>query len=232
MDLTLYIGDHAYSSWSLRGWLLLDAFGIGFQQRYAHMRTEAFEDLRAEMAPSRLVPALKVERSDESFIVWDTVAMAETLADLFPDAGHWPDGVAERATARSLVAEMHSGFTALRSACPMNMRRAYAGFDVSESVQADLTRLTDLWGHARSMSPEGPFLFGAFSAVDAFYAPVASRIATYGLPLGSTDAAYVAAILAHPSVQRWIAMARADTHIQDHYEFDYQDRANPHMAAG
>ena len=229
MELTLYLGDYAYSSWSLRGWLLLDAFGVSFQQRYAHMRTDDFETLRAEMAPSRLVPALKIADQHGERVVWETMAIAETVAEMFPDAGHWPADPADRALARTLVAEMHAGFTALRGACPMNMRRAYSGFEVDADVRADLDRLSALWAHARSARrSEGPFLLGAFSAADAFYAPVASRIATYGLEMPEADLAYVAAVLAHPSVQRWYAMARADDHVQAHYELDLADRPNPH----
>lgn len=231
MELSLFIGDYAYSSWSLRGWLLLDAFGIPFRTRYAHMRTQAFEDLRAEMAPSQTVPALLVAGESSPFLVWDSLAMAETLAEMFPEAGLWPLDPSARATARAVTAEMHSGFTALRSACPMNMRRAYAGFDVSAELEADLARLSTIWAHAREVSGVGPFLFGAFTAADAFFAPVASRIATYGLPVNGADAEYVAAVLSHSSVRRWRAMGMADGHMQRHYEFTLPDRPNPHDPA-
>ncbi|MEM7213004.1 MAG: glutathione S-transferase, partial [Pseudomonadota bacterium] len=221
MDFTLYVGDYAYSSWSLRGWLLLDAFGIPFTTRYAHMKTEEFEALRGEMAPSKLVPALSISDGTRApVVVWDTFAMAETLHEYHPQAGIWPNGASARPTARSLVAEMHSGFTALRGACPMNMRRAYDGFDVSDEVRSDLERLSLIWAHARARkTADGPFLFGAFSAVDAFFAPVCSRIATYGLEMGETDLAYVAAVLGHDPVRRWRAMGMADRHLQAHYEF-------------
>ncbi|MFK7942196.1 MAG: glutathione S-transferase [Paracoccaceae bacterium] len=232
MKLSLFIGDRAYSSWSLRGWLLLEAFGIPFRTHLAHMRTQAFEDLRAEIAPSLTVPALRVSPEDGSpWLVWDSIAMAETLAELFPDAGLWPLDPAKRAAARSVTAEMHSGFTALRGACPMNMRRAYAEFPVTAEIQTDLDRLSLIWGHARALSDGGPFLFGDFCAADAFFAPVASRIATYGLPMGSADAEYVAAVLGHPAVRQWRALGMADAHIQAHYEFDFAARANPHEPA-
>ncbi len=229
MRTTLFVGDSAYSSWSLRGWLLLDAFGIDFQLRTAHMRTPAFEALRTEMAPARLVPAVRLDLSDhKDVIVWDSLAIAETLAELYPQAGHWPKDPAARAAARSVTAEMHAGFTALRGACPMNMRRAYSGFEVAEDVRADLARLSTIWAHARRFSTGGPYLFGTFSVADAFFAPVASRIATYDLPLEGADAAYVAALLSSPSVQRWYAMANDDPHVQQHYEFDLPLRPNPH----
>ena len=244
MDFTLFTGDYAYSSWSLRGWLLLDAFGIPFTHRHAHMRTPAFEALRAEMAPSRLVPALAVsDGTRPAVIVWETLAIAETVHEYHPQAGLWPRGDA-RPVARSLAAEMHAGFRALRNACPMNMRRAYAGFraDVGSEteVRADLDRLAQIWGYARARTTgtgagEGPFLFGRFCAADAFFAPVASRIATYGLemPAGDMtgDMAYVSALLAHPSVRRWRAMAMADPYVQPQYELDLPDRPDPHAPA-
>ena len=232
MELTLFIGDYAYSSWSLRGWLLLDGFGIPFRTSYAHMRTPEFEELRAQMVPSPTVPALRIEpEGGTGYVVWDSLALAETLSEMFPDAGIWPSDPAKRATARALAAEMHSGFTALRGACPMNMRRAYADFPVSPEIQADLDRLSAIWTHARAVSGAGPFLFGAFTAADVFFAPVASRIATYGLPVKGADADYVAAVLDHPSVRRWRSMGMADGHLQPQYEFDYAARPNPHDPA-
>lgn len=233
MDFTLYAGDYAYSSWSLRGWLLLDAFGIPFTLQYAHMNTDDFEALRGEIAPSNLVPAVSVSDGTRApVMVWDTFAIAETLHEYHPKSGIWPVGASARPTARSLVAEMHSGFTALRSACPMNMRRAYAGFTASNEVKADLERLSLLWTHARTRkSTDGPFLFGEFCAADAFFAPVCSRIATYGLEMQDEDLAYVASVLGHDSVRRWRAMGIADTHIQAHYEFEYDPRLNPHDPA-
>ena len=230
MDFTLFVGDYAYSSWSLRGWLLLDAFGIPFTLRHAHMRTQAFEDLRAEMAPSRLVPTLAVSDGTRApVMVWETMAIAETLHEYYPQAGLWPKGESARPAARAIAAEMHAGFTALRGACPMNMRRAYEGFEVSDEVRADLERLSVVWAHGRARATEdGPFLFGAFSAVDAFFAPVASRIATYGLEMADEDMEYVAALLGHPSVRRWRAMGQADGHVQPQYEFDLPARLNPH----
>ena len=232
MDFTLFVGDYTYSSWSLRGWLLLDAFGIPFAHRQAHMRTPAFEALRSEIRPSRLVPALAVSDGVRpAVLVWETIAIAETVHEHHPQAGLWPRGDV-RPTARSLAAEMHAGFRALRNACPMNMRRAYAGFrpdpGSDAEVRDDLDRLAQIWAHARARrTGEGPFLFGAFCATDAFFAPVASRVATYGLEIGAEDMAYVAALLGHPSVRRWRAMAVADTHVQPQYELDLPRRTGP-----
>lgn len=233
MDHTLYVGDYAYSSWSLRGWLLLDAFGIPFTLRYARLKTKEFDALRAEMAPSRQVPALAVsDGARPRVLVWETLAIAEQLHERHPTAGLWPGDDRARPAARALAAEMHAGFRALRLACPMNMRRAYAGFRPDDEVRADLDRLAELWDFARARrADEGPYLFGAFSAADAFFAPVASRIATYGLEMGADDAAYAGALLAHPSVRRWRAMAMADAHVQPHYEMDLPPRPDPHAPA-
>ncbi len=232
MQFTLFIGDYAYSSWSLRGWLLLDAFGIPFRARSAHMRTPGFEALRAEMAPSRLVPALAVsDGTTPPAMVWETLAIAETVHELNPQAGLWPAGVA-RMAARSIAAEMHAGFRALRNACSMNMRRTYAGFSPDAEVRADLDRLAEIWAYARTLRVgEGPFLFGAFGAADAMFAPVASRVATYDLKMGEADMAYVAALLGHPPVRRWRALAMADGHVQPHYELDLATRADPYAPA-
>jgi glutathione S-transferase len=234
VEFTLYIADYAYSSWSLRGWLLLDAFAIPFTARYANLRTPGFQTLRGEMAPSRLVPALAVSDGVRPpAIAWETLAIAETVHEYHPQAGLWPRGDA-RMAARSLAAEMHAGFRALRSTCPMNLRRAYAGFAPDAEVQADLDRLAELWAYARragARREEGPFLFGKFSAADAFFVPVASRLATYGLEMPGDDAAYVAALLAHPSFRRWRAMAMADAHVQPQYELDMAPRPDPFAPA-
>jgi len=227
MTHTLYVADYAYSSWSLRGYLLLDAFGIAFEERYAHMRTDDFERLKAEMAPSRQVPALR--HGVTGTLVWESLAIAETLAE---EAPLWPGDAGPRAAARAVGSEMHAGFAALRRACPMNMRRAYAGFGVPADVAADLDRLATIWDHARQAGGgDGPYLFGVFTAADAFFAPVASRIATYDLPLAAEHRGYVAALLSHRSMQRWWAKAMADPHIQPHYEFDLPARPNPHDPA-
>ena len=229
MDFTLYVGDFAYSSWSLRGWLLFDAFGIGMHLRHSHMRTPAFEEMREEMTPAWLVPAVSIDHGVRGpVMVWDTLAIAETLHEYFPQAGLWPKGERVRPVSRSLAAEMHAGFAALRAACPMNMRVAYDGFPVSTDVRTDLERLDALWGYGRMrQASEGRYLFGSFSAVDAFFAPVASRVVTYDLPMGETAMTYVHSVLAHPSVRRWRAMAFADPYVQEHYRMEFPLRPDP-----
>ena len=208
MPYTLAIGDRAYSSWSLRGWLLFDAFGIPVETRHARLYSDELPALLADFPPARTVPAM---RTPDGTIVPDSLAIAEELASRHPAAGHWPADPAARATARALAAEMHAGFAPLRAHCPMNLRAAHAECPLPEPVAADLARLAAIWGHARRVSgSQTPWLCGAYSAADAVFAPVAARIAGYALPVGPAEAAYVAAHLAHPSFRRWRAMALVD----------------------
>ena len=225
MTYDLAIGDRAYSSWSLRGWLLFDAFGLPVRTQTARLFTDELPRLLEEYAPARTVPVM---RAEDGTVVADSLAMAEDLASRHPDAGRWPALPTARAAARMLAAEMHSGFSALRQACPMNLRAAYAGVELSDPVRADLARIETLWAWARGTAGAGgPWLCGAYSAVDAYFAPVAARIAGYDLPVGPEAAAYVAAHLAHPSFRRWRAMALVDGPDQDIYSRDFARRDWP-----
>lgn len=215
---TLAIGDRAYSSWSLRGWLLFDAFGIPVQTRTARLYSDDLAAVLADFPPARTVPVL---RCDDGTIIPDSLAIAEELATRHPDAGIWPADPAARATARALAAEMHSGFTALRSHCPMNLRAAYAQTPLPDEVAADLARLDRIWSHAHRVTGAATWLCGAYSAADAFFAPVAARIATYALPVTPAAQAYVAAHLAHPAFRRWRAMGLVDLPDQPVYARDY-----------
>lgn len=206
MTYELYLGDYAYSSWSLRGWLLFHRFGLPVKTTFVDFNDDAgvAEQLRG-LHPARTVPTL---RTPEGAIVSESLAIAEELASRHPQAGIWPTDPAARATARTLAAEMASGFTALRSACPMGLRTAYDWSDPSQEVRADLARIEEIWAAARARcKPEGPWLCGAYSAADAFYAPVAARVAGFSLPVGPDAHAYVAAHLADPAFRRWRAMA-------------------------
>lgn len=211
MSYTLLIGDHVYSSWSLRGWLAFAAFDIPVETRLARLDTPEFFEALADFAPARTVPALRV---DERAVLWDTLAIAEMLAERYRDKSFWPGDTVARGLARSMAAEMHSGFSALREHCPMDLGAAYEGFEAPEAALADLARIETLWAAARACPgrSEGPWLFGAYSLADVFYAPIATRIATYGLPVSDEAAAYVAAHLAHPAFQEWRAAALADPH--------------------
>jgi glutathione S-transferase len=207
MTYTLAIGERAYSSWSLRGWLAFAAFGLEVETVTAPMDSPGFAATLAAFAPARTVPALRIAGLG---VLWDTLAIAETLAERHPAIGFWPEHPARRALARALAAEMHAGFAALRAACPMDLRAAYAGFVPDAATRTDLARIEALWAAARATRPEGPFLFGAYSLCDAFFTPVATRIATYGLPASAEAQDYVAAHLAHAPFRAWRAAALAE----------------------
>lgn len=206
MTCTLVLGDYTYSSWSLRGWLLFERFNI--PQRTIRLDFSADSSVAEQLAPyapARTVPTIV---TPEGAVISDSLAIAEELATRHPAAGLWPDDPGVRATARSLAAEMHAGFGALRTDCPMNLRKAYTGVTPSGAVTADLRRLEELWDHARhTCAPDGPWLCGDYSIADVFYAPVAARIAGYGLQVSNSARAYVRAHLADPAFRRWRAIA-------------------------
>jgi glutathione S-transferase len=212
--MQLYIGNKNYSSWSMRPWVLLRQFGIPFDEVMVRFDSfdadSAFKRTLAALAPTGKVPLLV----DQGFAVWDTLAIAEYLAEQHPALPLWPRDRLQRARARSLVAEMHSGFGALRSACPLNIEAALAevGDQVlreQPGVRADLARLVAMWTEALQASG-GPFLFGEFGIVDAFYAPVVGRLRTYALPVPEAVAAYMARVWASPGVAAWVAEALAE----------------------
>lgn len=226
--MKLYIGNKNYSSWSLRPWLALRQLGIPFEE--VRLRLDFDEDsefkrtLQALGGPGK-VPLLV---DDDGFVVWDTLAILETVAERFPQAGVWPTAARHRARARSLCAEMHSGFTALRSHCPMNIEASLADvgrrlWDDQPELRADVQRVESLFAAALHDSG-GPFLFGAFCAADAFFAPVCTRLRTYGLPVSSTTAGYIDRVFALPAMQQWVREARAE---HDFLPFDEPYRSAP-----
>ncbi|MGQ0611437.1 MAG: glutathione S-transferase N-terminal domain-containing protein [Paracoccaceae bacterium] len=224
MPYDLVIGDRAYSSWSLRGWLLFDAFGIPVRTHSARLYTDELPTLLKSYPPARTAPTM---RTPDGVVVPETIAIAEELASRHPEAGLWPADPRARAVARVLAAEMHAGFGALRSHCPMNLRVSYTDCAPPEAVLADLARLELIWDWARDQTGAEVWLCGEYSAADAFFAPVASRIATYNLPAGPRAMAYVQAHLAHPSFRRWRAMGLVDGADQDFYRRDYPRRPWP-----
>jgi glutathione S-transferase len=225
MTYVLAIGDRSYSSWSLRGWLLFDAFDLPVRTRTARLYTDELPRLLTEFYPARTVPVM---RTPDGCVVPESLAIAEELASRHPDAGIWPADPAARATARVLAAEMHAGFTALRSHCPMNLRVSYETCHPPQAVLDDLARLEQLWAWARDVTgAPGPWLCGSYSAADVFYAPVATRIATYNLPVSDAAMAYVRAHLAHPSFRRWRAMGMVDGADQEFYRRDWPQRPWP-----
>jgi glutathione S-transferase len=212
--MQLVIGNKNYSSWSMRPWVLMQALGLPFEERLLRFDFSANSPFRravAELNPAGKVPVLVL---DDGLAVWDTLAIAETLAEHFPAAGVWPTDRAERARARSVCAEMHSGFGALRNHCPMNIeatlpevgQRVWAA---EKGVARDVARIEQIWSEALQASG-GPFLFGAFGAADAFYAPVVMRLRTYALPASDTSRAYMERVAAHPAVAAWMAAAVAE----------------------
>lgn len=201
MSYEIFIGDKSFSSWSLRGWLLFEKFGIPYTEVMVGLYSGTMKDDMAPLAPARFVPTA---RTPEGWVIGESIALAETLAERHPDAGHWPQDPEARIYARWLVAEMHAGFAALRDACSMQLLHTYVGFEPSENVLADIARLETVLGVAfERFSGDGPWLFGDYSAADAFYAPVAARIAGYGLPVSDRLQAYVAAHLTDPAFKAW-----------------------------
>ncbi|MBN8292597.1 glutathione S-transferase [Rhodobacter sp. NTK016B] len=225
MTYDLCIADRAYSSWSLRGWLMFDAFGITHDLTVTRLYEPGFAQTLAQYFPAKTVPAV---RMPDGLVVSESLAIAEELATRHPDAGLWPADPRARAVARQLVSEMHAGFMALRDHCPMNLRVSYADCAPPEPVLRDLARLALIWDWARQETGStGPWLCGDYSLADVFYAPVAARIAGYNLPVGEAEQAYVAAHLAHPSFRRWREASLSDGPDQPFYDRDYPQRPWP-----
>ena len=221
--MKLLIGNRNYSSWSLRPWLVLKHFDITFEDEVLQLQGEGFREVLAQRSPTGRVPVLE----DGELKVVETIAIIEYLADRFPDRAIWPADIGERALARAAAAEMHSAFQALRSHAPMNLRASHPGKVNVDTVVKDLHRLETLWGELLARSG-GPFLFGAFTAADAMFAPVATRIRTYALPVSDVANGYVEAIYGLPAFQEWLAMARHEPWIVDDDEIDViQGRVKP-----
>jgi glutathione S-transferase len=209
-DLTLVIGNKNYSSWSMRPWVLMRQLGIAFREVKLRFHSEEWARDIGRWSPSGLVPVLW--RGEQA--VWDTLAIAETLAEWHPGEGVWPRDPAARAFARSMSAEMHSGFRELRTAMPMNIRASLPGKGLTAGARADVARIEALWSEARRrFGAGGPFLCGAFCAVDAMFAPVVMRFATYGPPLSAESARYCEAVRGAPGVRAWIAEALEEKEV-------------------
>ncbi len=215
----VYLGDYAYSSWSLRAWLLFRHFDLPMQVRPVELIPGTVADQMADMPLARFVPSMIAPDGTQ---VSDSVAIAEELASRHPEAGLWPEDPKLRGLARTLVAEMHVGFGALRNECAMNLFQAYDWSAPSKGVLADVQRLELLWAAAREASGgQGPWLFGRYSIADAFYAPVALRIAGYNLPVSEAAKAYVNTHLADGHFQAWRDEALAKGVQKEDYLYDY-----------
>ncbi|MDW4499012.1 glutathione S-transferase [Sulfitobacter sp. D35] len=221
----LYIGDRSFSSWSLRGWLMLEKFGLPHRVHAVGLYSGTMAEDLAALSPARLVPVL---RTPEGFVVGETLAMAETLAERHPEAAMWPSDPAARARARWLCAEMASGFTALRGACPMQLLHVYEGFDASDAVRSDLARIERIWAEARDMAVfSGPWLLGDYSLADVFYAPIAARIIGYDLPVSSDARSYCETAVSDPAFRAWRAEGLKTTYDPVPYALDLATRAWP-----
>ena len=220
--MQLYIGNKNYSSWSMRPWVLMRQAGIPFEEHMVRFDSFApdssFKRALAGVSPTGRVPLLM----DDGFAVWDSLAIVEYLAERFPDRALWPAAPRDRARARSVCAEMHAGFAALRAACPMNIEASLPEVGAlvwrdKPAVRADVARIDALWQELLQASG-GPMLFGAFSAADAFFAPVCMRLRTYGLPVSESSADYVRRVADQHGVAAWIADALAEADFREFEE--------------
>ncbi len=206
MALKIVLGNKNYSSWSLRPWLALEQTGAPYEEAVIPLDRPDTKERIAKLSPSGRVPAL----IDEDLTIWDSLAICEYLAEKFPTAGLWPAERAARAVARSVSAEMHSGFAALRTACPMNIGASLPDHAHSDEVKADIARIVAIWSDCRKrFGAGGPYLFGKLSIADAMYAPVVTRFRTYGIALEGESVAYAQAIWDLPAMKKWVEAAHA-----------------------
>ncbi|MET0240461.1 MAG: glutathione S-transferase family protein [Sphingobium sp.] len=216
--MKLIIGNKAYSSWSMRGWLAAKQSGLPFEELVVPLYDDDWDKRREgdEFAPSSgKVPILW----DGDIVVWDSLAIVEYLNEASGGTRFWPEDKAARAMARSMAAEMHSGFAALRREHSMNVRQIYPPQPVSDTVAADIGRLMELWAQARARHGSGgDFLFGEFGAADIMFAPVVTRLITYSLPVARFAQPYMAAMIGHPFMQEWIGGAQAEDWVIEKFE--------------
>jgi len=215
--LKLIIGNRAYSSWSMRGWLACRQSGLEFEELVVPLFGEEWERRRDgdEFAPSGKVPILW----DGECVVWDSLAIVDFLADRVGRERFWPEDDSARGMARSMAAEIHSSFANLKRELPMNVRRSYTPVDLSEQVTEEIDRILQLWAQARArFGGTGEFLFGDWCAADIMYAPVVTRFITYGVNVPPFAALYMKSVLSHPDVRDWIDKAQDEPWVIDEYE--------------
>ncbi|MEH6651344.1 MAG: glutathione S-transferase family protein [Motiliproteus sp.] len=212
-ELQLVIGNKNYSSWSLRPWLVLKQLHVEFEEIRIPLFTDNFKQQIRQYSEAEKVPILKTSE----LTVWDSLSICEYLAEQHPHL--WPDHPADRALARSAVAEMHSGFTALRHELPMNCRAQQRSLNYSDAAAADLNRIQSLWQQCKSQSQQpGPWLFGRFGIIDAFFAPVVIRCNAYKIPLSELAQGYLKTQLANPDLQQWIDAGKAESEVIEEEE--------------
>lgn len=216
--LSLVIGNRNYSSWSLRPWLLLKQHGINFDEIYVPLYVAGYQEQLARYTPAGKVPAL----IDNGHLVWDSLAICEYVSDKFLGGRGWPSDPFERGEARSISAEMHSGFADLRSNFPMNCRRPpFRAAGYSSAVRQNIERIGQIWNGCRERyASRGSWLFGSFGIADAMYAPVAVRFHVYGLPVEGLARDYMFALLALPAMQEWFRAAREEREVLSQYELN------------
>ncbi len=214
--LTLIIGNKNYSSWSLRPWLALRQVGLDFEEIRIPLYQEGAATQLRHYSPAGKVPILQ----HGAITVWDSLAILEYVAEQFPDRPWWPQDPVARAIARSISAEMHSGFFQVRQHMPMNIRATYPNRTFTAETHAEVDRITAIWRECRqTYGRDGDFLFGPFAIADAMYAPVVFRFRTYGIPLDPVCQAYADTILALPALQPWITASHAEAETLPQYEF-------------
>jgi glutathione S-transferase len=214
MTLKLVIANKNYSSWSMRPWVLMKQLGIPFEEVSIKFHSQEWERDLPHWSPSRLVPVLWDGAPPQGEATWESTAIFETLAEKFPDANVWPRDARARNVARCIVAEMHAGFRPLRASMPMNIRASHAGLGMSPDVRKNIDRIETIWRETRAnfgAKTREPFLFGAFSAADAMFAPVVMRFATYQPPLAADTIEYCNAVKAASGVAKWIEAALLET---------------------
>ena len=215
IDLHLILGNRNYSSWSLRAWLALAERGVPFAEETIWLDTETAQDQKLTLSPAGRVPILV----HGEVTVWDSLAICEYAAELFPDLNLWPTDTVARARARSLCSEMHAGFVDLRTELPMNCRRRKPRARIGDGTRRDIARIQQMWAETRAQfGGSDGFLFGAFTITDAFFAPVVSRFVSYGVPLSPEAAPYHERLLALPKLQEWFAAAEGETHRLEQYD--------------
>lgn len=216
MPLKLVIGNKNYSSWSMRPWLAMRAGGISFEEIFIPLYTGDVDKKRIlSFTGSGKVPAL----IDGELTVWDSLAIIEYLAERFPEAGLWPQDCAHRAHARAISAEMHAGFLPLRNECGMNLHRPIRPIALSADAQANVARIQQIWIECRERhGGRGPFLFGAFGAADAMFAPVVHRFRTYAIAVAPRAQAYMETMMAHPAFVEWTEAGLAETLVIERLE--------------
>jgi len=211
LDYTLVTGTRNWSTWSLRAWLALKSAGISFEEILVPLRRPESAELIARQSPSARVPILRIKDGGIESVVFDSLAICETIAERHSSAGLWPDDPEARGLARSYSAEMHSGFLALREALPMDFARNLPAPPIDETVEVEISRIQEAWRYALSRyGGNGGFLFGRFSIADCMYAPVVSRFQTYGIPMSDEIKEYAARMMALPEMQEWLAGAERE----------------------